>query len=97
MLSPDELTYGTTFILKLPDLNGNAIYWMQKLKGDVARHWYNIYRYSGWQALREEAADVFIAPVPQADAERTQKHQRCVVIQPHTMNSTDLLAARGVH
>ena len=96
MLSPDELTDGTTFILKLPDLNGNVIYWMQKLKGDVARHWYNIYRQSDWQALREQAADVFIVPVPQADAERTQKHQRCVVIQPHTMNSTDLMAARGV-
>jgi hypothetical protein len=97
MLSTDELTNGTTFILKLPDLNGKAIYWMQKLKGDVARHWYNIYRQSDWQALCNEAADVFMAPVPQADAERTQKLHRCVVIQPHTMTSNDLMAAHGVH
>jgi len=97
MLSTDELNDGTTFILKLPDTSGNVIFWMQRLKGDVARHWYNIYRQSDWQALREQAADVFIAPVPQADAERTQKCQRCVVIQPHMMNSTDLMAAHGVH
>jgi hypothetical protein len=97
MLSTDELTDGTTFILKLPDLDGNVIYWVQKLMGDVARHWYNIYRQSDWQALRNEAADVFVAPVPQADAERIQKLQRCVVIQPHRMNSTDLMAAHGVH
>lgn len=84
-------------MLKLPDSNGNVIYWMQKLKGDVARHWFNSYRQSDWQALRKEAADVFMAPVPQADAELAQKRERCVIIQPHTTNSTDLVAAHAVH
>ena len=92
MLSPDELVEGIPFILKLPDTNGGAIYWMATLEGNVARHWYKIYRESDWQALRQEAADVFGAPVPAANAMHTQRTRRCIVIQPHTMNSTDLPA-----
>ena len=52
MLSTDEIAEGTTFILKLPDADGNPIFWMETLKGDVARHWYDIYRGSDWQAVR---------------------------------------------
>jgi hypothetical protein len=63
---------------------------MERLKGDVARHWYDIYRKSDWQALREEATNAFGAPVPPADAARRQKSQRCVVIQPHTITANDL-------
>ena len=52
MLSTDELVEGTTFILTLPDADGNAVFWMEKLKGEVARHWYTIYLTSDGSVCR---------------------------------------------
>lgn len=59
MLSDDELRDGMPFILQLRNSIGIAFQWMETLRGDMARHWYEIYQSSDWQALRIEASGVF--------------------------------------
>ena len=86
MLSHDELTDGMPFILQMRDAQGARVWWLETLREDVARRWYDIYRNSDWPALRREAGDVFQNRVSQADAERARTTQRCVVI------NTDLVA-----
>jgi|SRR5579859_4665282 len=95
MLSNDELADGIHFVLKLPDGAGVPVYWLQKLRGDAARHWFEIYRKSDWKALAAEALGVFGAPSRTEVIERTVKSLRCVVIQPHNLTATDLAASAG--
>ena len=90
MLSPDELTNGMTFILKLRDSIGTPIQWVQSLRGDMARRWYDIYQRSDWGALRSEAAGVFINAVSEDDAERSRKSGRCIVIKTQAVRSDEL-------
>jgi len=97
MLSKDEIADGILFILKLPSATGTPVYWMEKLRGDIAVHWFDIFRESDWETLRAQAANVFQAPVTSAAAEHARLTDRCIVIQPHTMLSTDLMAAHIVH
>ena len=95
MLSNDELAQGIHFVLKLPDGAGASVYWLQKLRGDAARHWFEIYRTSDWKALAAEAGSVFGAPSSNEVVERTVRSLRCVVIQPHDLTTTDLTASAG--
>jgi hypothetical protein len=81
MLSKDELSDGRIFILKLSDTAGVSSHWVQRLRGDVARRWYDIYRSSDWPTLRREAADVFRNPITQDDSRRISRKNRCVIIQ----------------
>jgi hypothetical protein len=94
MLSKDEVIDGRTFIMKLPDAAGGQVQWTRTLRGDEARHWFDIYRRSDWQALRDEAADVFGKPVTAEEADRTRRSRRCVVIQTLLVESGQLLAGR---
>ena|SRR5579871_762633 len=95
MLSNDELAEGIHFVLKLPDGAGASVYWLQKLRGDAARHWFEIYRRSDWKALAAEAVGVFGVPSSTDVAERTVRSLRCVVIQPHNFTVGDLAASAG--
>ena len=95
MLSKDELAEGIHFVLKLPDGAGATVYWLQKLRGDAARHWFDIYRTSDWKALAAEAAGVFGAPSSKQIVDRTVRSLRCVVIQLHDLTATDLTAYAG--
>jgi hypothetical protein len=96
MLSPDELTDGMTFILQLADTRGEPVQWVETLRGDCAKRWYQIYRKSDWEALRAEAADVFHRRVTAAEAEavRTSRH-RCVFIHTPVIKADDLAEGRG--
>ena len=96
MLSPDELTNGLTFILKLHDAAGAPIQWVQTLRGDIAKRWYDIYQRSDWVALRTEAAGVFLDRVTEEEAERKRKSGRCVVIKTQAVTVDELADQRAV-
>jgi hypothetical protein len=91
MLSIDELANGKTFVLKLKDASGTWIQWVQVLRGAIARRWYDIYRASDWVALRLEAAGVFLNPVTEAQADRSCKSGRCIVIKTETVKENELV------
>jgi hypothetical protein len=93
MLSHDELTDGKPFILQMRDAAGARIWWLETLRGDVARRWYDIYRNSDWPALRREAGGVFQSRVSQLDAERARTTQRCVVIKTDLVDESQLQRA----
>jgi hypothetical protein len=86
MLSHDDLNNGSTFILKLQNIAGISFQWVETLRGDTARRWYDIYRNSDWNTLRAEAAAVFRNSVTEREAERARKSDRCVYI--HTPDVT---------
>jgi hypothetical protein len=78
------------------DNSDDSVHWIETLRGDVARRWYDIYRRSDWAALRAEAADVFHRRVsePEAVAARTARC-RCVFIHTVDVAANELVAARG--
>jgi len=90
MLSKDELSDGRFFILVLRDAAGVSSRWMQTLSGEVASHWYAIYRDSDWPALCREAAAVFRHVVTEDEVERTRASSRCVMIRPNTVTLEQL-------
>jgi hypothetical protein len=92
MLSHDELKNGRHFILKLWDSAGASSQWVQTLKDDTARHWYDIYRRSDWAALRAEGPAVFRDAVTSEQAERVRKSNRCVFIQTTSVRSEEMAA-----
>lgn len=94
MLSRDEIANGRTFILKLWDAGGRPAQWVETLRGDAARRWYDIYETSDWDALRREAASTFRRGVSEAEAEatRTTRGQRCVFIHTRSVPTEDLAA-----
>ena len=96
MLSPDELTDGMTFILQLADTKGDSVQWVETLRGETAKRWYQIYRRSDWEALRAEAADVFHRRVSVGEAEsvRTARH-RCVFIHTPEVKADELAKGHG--
>jgi len=96
MLSKDELKDGINVVLKLRDSAGEPIFWMQKLCGQIAAHWYHIYKTSNWQALRNEALQVFGSSVATSDAERTFRTERCLVIAAMGVGSSELVAVPAV-
>ena len=77
MLSRDEVDNGRIFILKLHDKAGAPFQWVQKLRGAQALRMYSIYRTSDWNALRNEAAGVFVsAAVSEHEAERVRNSRQ---------------------
>jgi hypothetical protein len=94
MLSRDEIANGRTFILKLWDADGRPTQWVETLRGDTARRWYDIYATSDWDALCREAADTFRNGVSEgvAEATRTTRGQRCVFIHTRSVRTGDLAA-----
>jgi len=90
MLSNDELANGMTFILKLHDATETPVQWVQSLRGDVAKRWYDIYQRSDWAALRSEAADVFQNSVTPQAAEDIRNSGRCIVIDPDDVKASEL-------
>ena len=96
MLSHDELKDGMTFILRLANAAGDPVHWVETLRGDTAKRWYEIYRQSDWTALRAEAADVFHRRVTEREAEsvRTSRN-RCVFIHTPAVHANELAPGRG--
>ena len=91
MLSPDELSDGTIFILKLWDAGGAPSHWVETLRDDVARRWYGIYRRCDWEALRAEAPGVFINPTTELEVAHVRKtHKRLVFIHTLDVKSDEL-------
>jgi hypothetical protein len=98
MLSPNELKDGMTFILQLgaTATGGAPVQWVETLRGDTARRWYDIYRRSDWPALRAEAADVFHRRVTEAEAHATRAaRRRSVFIHTPAVTADVLAAGRG--
>ena len=93
MLSTDELNDGRTFILKLRDAAGATLFWVEKLSGEMARRWYDIYRNSDWEALRGTAMDVFRNLVCERVAHEAQRAHRRVVIYAPIVTVVQLLPA----
>ena len=92
MLSRDEVNNGRIFILKLHDSAGAPFQWVDKLRGAEALRMYTIYRNSDWDALRREAAGMFVNPVSEQEAERVRtSRQRCVVIHTDQVNADQLV------
>ena len=97
MLSPDELKDGMTFILQLnasaarAGAAREAVQWVETLRGDTARRWYDIYRRSDWNALRAEAGDVFHRRVDDAELQHLRKQRRrCVFIHTAAVTADEL-------
>ena len=99
MLSPDELNDGMTFILQLQPRaapGGGPVQWVETLRGDTARRWYDIYRRSDWTALRAEAADVFHRRITEAEVTAVRAARpRCVFIHTPAVAADELAAGRG--
>jgi hypothetical protein len=92
MLSNDELNNGRTVVLKLWNAAGVSSQWVETLRGDTARRWYNIYRNSDWDALRAEAPDVFRHAVTESEAEVALRSSRCVFIHTPAVKVEELRA-----
>jgi len=91
MISNDELHDGMRFVLQLRNSAGVPSQWMETLKGDVARRWYEIYRDSDWAALRSEAAAVFCHPVTEAERNAfLETATRCISIDTAAVKVEDL-------
>ena len=96
MLSHDEIADGTIFILKLWDAGGAPSHWVETLRDDVARRWYDIYRRCDWEALRTEAPAVFLNPATDVQVDQIRKtHKRLVLIHTADVKS-DEVGALGV-
>jgi hypothetical protein len=97
VLSKDEIANGRTFILKLWDAEGKPTQWVETLRGEIARRWYEIYTTSNWEALRLEAADTFHRDVNEAEAEATRmtRGQRCIFIHTRSVKPDELAVGRG--
>ena len=102
MLSPDELKDGMTFILQLDATAIRAgraresLQWVETLRGDTARRWYDIYRTSDWDALRAEAAGVFHRRVDDAELQHLRKQRRrCVFIHTPAVTADELVGGAG--
>ena len=100
MLSKDEINDGMTFILKLWDDTGAPAQWIEKLQRAAAVRWYDIYRRSDWNALRNEASGVFNHAVSETQAEgiRSSRH-RCIYIRTTEVKANELVGtvAGGVN
>jgi len=91
VISADELSNGIPFILQLRNSAGVAFQWMETLRGEVARHWYNIYQSSDWESLRAEAAGVFRFSVTGEQMQAFFKSNvRCISIQPMQVKVEEL-------
>jgi hypothetical protein len=80
MLSFDELQNGMPFILTVPQASSAPAHWLATLRGDTARHWYNLYRRGDSDAVHDQAAAVFQEQVTSAQAKQIRRWRRCVVI-----------------
>ena len=86
------------FVLQLRNAGGVASQWMETLRGDVARRWYEIYQSSDWPALRLEAAGVFRHPVTEAQMDNYLKAEtRCISIHTPLVKVEELSAAPAVN
>ena len=90
MLSKYDLKNGTTFVLKLSDAASLPALWVERLCGDVATYWYEVYRKSDWEALRTRGAQVFRHRVTEAEAEGVRRSERCVLIQTPAVKAEEL-------
>ena len=93
MLSKDELTDGRVFILKLWGAGGTPSQWVERLRGEAAARWYEIYRTSDWRAVRAEAPATFRNRVTVEEAELARRGSRCVVIDTLSVKADDLARA----
>lgn len=91
MLSRDDISHGRIFVLKLWDADGVPSQWVESLKGELAKHWYRIYRNSDWESLRAEAGTTFRNRVSERESVSTCEHHRCVLIQTSSVRSDELV------
>jgi hypothetical protein len=80
MLSTDELENGMPFILTVPQASSASAYWLATLRGETARHWYNLYRHGDSAAVRDQSAAVFQEQITPEHVEQIRRSRRCVVI-----------------
>jgi hypothetical protein len=90
MLSKDDISNGTNFILRLLDKSGAPVHWVQTLSGATALHWYDIYRRSDDEALRTEGGEVFRTRVAESEAEHTRRSGRCIVIHTPSVKAEEI-------
>jgi hypothetical protein len=90
MLSKNDKSNGTTFILKLLDAARAPVQWVASLRGDIAVYWYEVYRRSDWAALRAHGGDVFHDRVTEAQAEHVRKSGRCIVIHTPEVKAEEI-------
>jgi hypothetical protein len=91
MISDDELKDGMPFLLQLRDASGTNSQWLETLHGDLAMHWYDIYRFSNWEALRMEAAGVFQHPLTEVEMQDFYKTKaRCISISTPSVKVEEL-------
>ena len=98
MLSNDELANGMPFILRLWDGAGAPFHWIETLRGDVARQWYQIYWASDWEALRSQGPATFRNRASDADVARARSYgKRSVVIHTTAVRAEEIgtASARG--
>jgi hypothetical protein len=91
MLSKDDKSNGTTFILKLLDTARAPVQWVASLRGDTAVYWYEVYRRSDWAALRAQGGDVFHDRVTEAQAEHVRRSGRCIVIHTPEVKAEEIV------
>jgi hypothetical protein len=91
----DELKDGRMFILKIRDAARAEFFWVEKLRGETAARWYDIYRNSDWPARRRSAMDAFHNRVDERVADKAQRANRCVVIHTPSM-TVDQLSPAGI-
>jgi hypothetical protein len=93
ILTDDEVRRGKTFVLKLWDAVGVPTHWIETLRGEAARRWYDIYRRSDWDAVRAEAAAVFRHPMSEGAAHAALASGRCIYLHTLLVETGELSAA----
>jgi hypothetical protein len=69
------------FVLQLRNVEGSPRQWIQRLRGDVARLWYGVYRSSDWNEVRTKASCVFHNSVTEEQMnEVLDIEKRCIFI-----------------
>ena len=91
-LTDEEVRRGKTFVLKLWDAVGVPTQWIETLRGEAARRWYDIYRRSDWDAVRAEAAAVFRQRVSGGAAHAALASGRCIFIHTLLVETGELSA-----
>jgi hypothetical protein len=92
ILTDEEVRGGKTFVLKLWDAVGVPTLWVETLRGEAARRWYDIYRRSDWDAVRAEAGAVFHHRVSEGAAHAALASGRCSYIHTLMVETGELSA-----
>ena len=93
ILTDEEVRGGKTFVLKLWDAVGVPTHWVETLRGEAARRWYDIYRRSDWDAVRAEGGAVFRHPASEGAAHVALSSGRCIYLETLMVETGELSSA----